>query len=121
MLSVYFIVLGHNSLPHHHHERSFTDKCCQELSFQEQTDFHLEIFAEGTCHHDGEEHSPCHFEVEPVPSKAFLLDAVVLISSYVFEFEIPEEEPVEWGEVPLQKPKTISGPIYALRGPPAIA
>jgi len=120
LLTVYLIVLGHSFMPHHHHEKSFTDNCYQEVS-PCQSDFHAEFCAEDACHHENQNQSPCHFAVDPVPGKTLDLKGAILTAFVILEFYFPEEEQTTYYERRIVVPKAPEQHSSGLRAPPVIA
>ncbi|RKD85104.1 hypothetical protein [Mangrovibacterium diazotrophicum] len=120
LLAVYLIVLMHSFVPHHHHEKSFEDSCCQEVSAL-QSEFHVEFCAEDVCHHEEESQAPCHFVVNPVPGKTLDLKAAVLTAFVILEIYYPEEEETSYFEHRIVVPKSPERHTAGLRAPPVIA
>ncbi|WP_163714549.1 DUF6769 family protein [Mangrovibacterium lignilyticum] len=120
LLTVYLIVLGHSFVAHHHHEKSFTDNCCQEIS-PLQSESHMELCADSSCHHENQSQTPCHFDVRPVPGKTLDLRVATLTAFVLFEICFPEEEAITWYEQRVFVPKTPEQHTSGLRAPPVIA
>jgi len=120
LLAVYLIVLMHSFVPHHHHEKSFEDSCCQEISAL-QSEFHVEFCAEDICHHENESEAPCHFAVNPVLGKTMDLKAATLTAFVLFEIYFPEEEENTYYEQRIVVPKSPEKHTAGLRAPPVIA
>lgn len=120
LITTYMVVLGHGLIPHHHHERSLSDICSQELA-PETSSIHTEICSSEKCHHPNEAAAPCHFEIDPVPGKILLLQTAFLLSQLIHEFFIPEKEHIVWWEYRILIPPLPFHQAHALRGPPSFA
>ncbi|PTN08192.1 DUF6769 family protein [Mangrovibacterium marinum] len=115
LLTIYLVVMGHAMVPHHHHEKSFKDECCQEIVHEHQL---AELCADSSSDHHNEQQAACHFDVRPVPGKSVVLGAYTLQAILLRHLIIPKDELSAWPEYRLPH---ISDPYlktFALRGPP---
>lgn len=118
LLTVYLVVMVHSMVPHHHHEKSFENKCFQEISCVHMAE-HSSLCADSSCNHPDEQ-VPCHFEVKPVPGKSLVLSSYAILAVVLQQFHVPEEEQCQWPQslVPhIQEPYLQT---FGLRGPPAL-
>jgi len=120
LLTAYLVVLLHSFVPHHHHEQSVNDVCCQETS-PDQVMLRAMLCAEDGCHHSNESESPCHFDVNPLPGKTLVLSAALITNLVLQQLPVRSEENNSWPEIAIPIPSDPCWDTAYLRGPPAIA
>ncbi len=117
MLAVYCIVMLHSIVPHHHHQESLDNKCCLEKTIGTVQN-HTLFCTDHSCHHEDEDHSPCHFDVDPIPGKSLAIDALYLLAVVLDSLVMPEQELDVWPDLLVPALQQVFHEISGVRGPP---
>lgn len=121
LLTIYWVVLGHSFVAHHHHEQNpERDYCAVEVEAL-QHHHHAGVETTCCCDHTPEQSTPCHFEVNPVRGKVLELDSA-LPEQIVFAYhDEVDQEPMIRPCVDVPVPENPAHICRGLRGPPVIA
>ncbi|WP_423127882.1 hypothetical protein [Gaoshiqia sp. Z1-71] len=121
LLSVYFIVLAHQFIPHHHHADLFS--FCSAGHQHDGVGERSPVVVDGicSCHHGEESDVACYFSVDPVPSKILLLTSFYLVKSVLNEVFVPVVTGKACTAPDFILPKIFADHPSGLRAPPVIS